>query len=39
MTNIIKHGRGERTKGIRAIDGLRNRLMIPDSEIPKCLQL
>ena len=36
MTTIIKHCRGEKTRGIRAIDGLRNKLMIPDSEIPKC---
>ena len=28
--------RGEKTRGIRAIDGFRNKLMIPDSEIPKC---
>ena len=25
-----------KTRGIRAIDGFRNKLMIPDSEIPKC---
>ena len=36
MTTIIKRCRGEKTKGIRAIDGFRNKLMIPDSEIPKC---
>ena len=24
------------TRGIRAIDGFRNKIMIPDSEIPKC---
>ena len=23
-------------RGIKAIDGFRNKLMIPDSEIPKC---
>ena len=34
MTTIIKQCRGEKT-GIRAIDGCRNKLMIPDSEIPK----
>ena len=36
MTTIIKQCRGAKTRGIRAIDGLRNKLMIPDSEIPKC---
>ena len=36
MTTIIKCCRGEKTRGIRAIDGFRNKLMIPDSEIPKC---
>ena len=28
--------RGEKTKGIRAIDAFRKKLMIPSSEIPKC---
>ena len=36
MTNIIKHCRGEKKRGIRAIDGFRKKLMIPDSEISKC---
>ena len=36
MTTIIKRCRGEKTRGIRAIDGFRNKLMIPDSEIPEC---
>ena len=36
MTTVIKCCRGEKTRGIRAIDGFRNKLMIPDSEIPKC---
>ena len=36
MTTIIKRCRGEKTRGIRAIDGFRNKLMIPDSEISKC---
>ena len=35
MATIIKCCRGEKTRGIRAIDGFRNKLMIPDSEIPK----
>ena len=38
MTTIIKHSRGEKTRGIRAIDGFRYKSMIPDSEIPKCLK-
>ena len=36
MTTIIKPCRGEKKRGIRTIDGFRKRLMIPDSEIPKC---
>ena len=36
MTTTIKRCRGEKKRGIRAIDGFRNKLMIPDSEIPKC---
>ena len=36
MTTVIKQYRGEKTRGIRAIDGFRKKLMIPDSEIPKC---
>ena len=36
MTTIIKRNRGEKARGIRAIDGFRNTLMIPDFEIPKC---
>ena len=36
MTTIIKQCRGEKRRGIRAIDGFRKKLMISDSEIPKC---
>ena len=36
MTTIIKRQRDEKKRGIRAIDGFRKKLMIPDSEIPKC---
>ena len=36
MTAIINSCRGEKTRGIRAIDGSRKKLMILDSEIPKC---
>ena len=36
MTTVIKRCRGERTRGIRAIDGFRKKVMIPDSEILKC---
>ena len=35
MTTIIKHCRGEKARGITAIDGFRKKSMIPDSEIPK----
>ena len=38
MTNVIKRRRGEKTRGIRAIDGFRKRLMIPDFEFSKCLE-
>ena len=38
MTTVIKWCRGEKTRGIRAIDGFRKKLMIPYSEIPKCLE-
>ena len=36
MTTIIKLCRGEKTRSIRTIDKFRNKLMIPDFEIPKC---
>ena len=36
MTTVIKRCRREETRGIRAIDGFRKKLMNPDSEIPKC---
>ena len=36
MTTVIKWCREEKTRGIRAIDGFRKKIMIPDSEIPKC---
>ena len=32
MTTIIKQCRGEKTRGIRAIDGFRNKLMIKNRE-------
>ena len=35
MTTVIKRCRGEKTIGIRAIDGFRNKLMILFFEIPK----
>ena len=36
MTTIIKTCRGEKgIRGIRALDGFKNKLMIPDSKIPK----
>ena len=39
MTTIIKRCRGEKIWRIRAIDGFRNKLMIPDSEIPNVQNL
>ena len=36
MTTIIKCCTGEKTRGIRAIDEFRKKLIISDSEIPKC---
>ena len=36
MATIIKRCRGEKTRGIRAIDGFRKKLMISEFEIPKC---
>ena len=36
MTNIIKHCRGEKKRGIRAIDWFTKKLIIPAYEISKC---
>ena len=36
MTTIIKRCRAEKVRSIRGIDEFRKKLMIPDSEIPKC---
>ena len=36
MTTFIKRCRGKKTRGIRAIDRFRKKLMIPDSEMFKC---
>ena len=36
LTTVIKRCREEKTRGIKAIDGFRNKLMISDSEIPRC---
>ena len=33
MANIIKHCKGEKKRAIKAIDGFRKKLMIPDYEI------
>ena len=38
MTTNIKRYRGEKIRGIRAINWSRNRLMIPYSEISKCTE-
>ena len=36
MTTVIKRCRGERKRGERKIDGFREKLMIPESEISEC---
>ena len=36
ITTVIKRCTGEKTRSTRTIDVFRNKLMIPDSEIPKC---
>ena len=36
MTSIIKHCRDQKKGGVRAIDGFRKNLMIPDCAIPNC---
>ena len=38
MTNIIKHCRGEKKRGPRAIDGFRKKLKIPDYEISESIE-
>ena len=38
MTTIVKRYRGQKKRGIRALDGFRKKLMILDSEILKCLK-
>ena len=38
MTNIVKHCRGEKKRGIRAIDGFRKKLFIPDYEISVAIE-
>ena len=36
MTTILKRCRGAKRRGIKAIDGFRRKLMISESETPKC---
>ena len=36
MSTFIKRCRGKKKRGIRPIDGFRKKIVIPDSEIPKC---
>ena len=36
LTATIKRCRGQKKRGVRAIDGLRKTLMIPDSKVPEC---
>ena len=38
MANIIKHCRGEKKRRLRAIDGFRKKLMIPDYEISESIE-
>ena len=38
MTNIIKHCRGEKERGPRAIDGFIKKLFIPDHEISVAIE-
>ena len=38
MKNIIKHCRGEKKRGIRAIDGFTKKLFIPDYEISVAIE-
>ena len=38
MTNIIKHCRGEKNRGPRAIDEFRKKLFIPDHEISESIE-
>ena len=38
MTNIIKHCRGEKKRGPRAIGGFRKKLKIPDYEISESIE-
>ena len=35
MTTVIKSCRGEKKRDVRKLDGLRKKLMIPESEIPE----
>ena len=39
MTATIKRCRGQKKRGVRAIDGPRKILMIPDSEVPECPEI
>ena len=38
MTTVTKRCRGEKKRGVRAIEAFRKKLMIPDFEIPECLE-
>ena len=38
MKSIIKHCRGEKKKGIRAIDRFRKKLFVPDYEISVAIE-
>ena len=36
MKTIAKRCRGEKRRGVKAIDGFRKKIIIPDFEIPEC---
>ena len=36
LLNVVEE---KKTRGIRAIDGFRKKIMLPDFEIPKCSEL
>ena len=38
MTTVIKHCRGEKKRGIKAINGFRKKLYIPDYEISESIE-
>ena len=39
MSWLLNDVEEKKTRGIRATDGFRKKIMLPDSEIPKCSEL